>query len=190
MGLAHAQGFHEFALLLALGFNAMLRTSEMLSLTHQHLVPHRRGKGMSLIIPGSKTSQGNPQVLLVLDAELIGYATSLRRPGERSLLWPGGAHRFRQLFAALLRRLGFAEDDYTPYSLRRGGATWFFQSSLSLDATVARGRGSCSKTAKQYIDEGTFQLAQVSFTPVQRSRIRTWRLNFLRLRQGGRKRKA
>ena len=72
----------------------------MLSLTHQHLVPHRHGKGMSLIIPGSKTSQGNPQVLLVLDAELIGYATSLRRPGERSLLWPGGAHRFRQLFAA------------------------------------------------------------------------------------------
>ena len=190
MGLAHAQGFHEFALLLALGFNAMLRTSEMLSLTHQHLVPHRHGKGMSLIIPGSKTSQGNPQVLLVLDAELIGYATSLRRPGERSLLWPGGPHRFRQLFAALLRRLGFAEDDYTPYSLRRGGATWFFQSSLSLDATVARGRWSCSKTAKQYIDEGTFQLAHVSFTPVQRSRIRTWRLNFLRLRQGGRKRKA
>ena len=90
----------------------------------------------------------------------------------------------------LLRRLGFAEDDYTPYSLRRGGATWFFQSSLSLDATVARGRWSCNKTAKQYIDEGIFQLAQVSFTPVQRSRIRTWRLNFLRLRQGGRKRKA
>ena len=86
----------------------------MLSLTHQHLVPHRHGKGMSLIIPGSKTSQGNPQVLLVLDAELIGYTTSLRRPGEGSLLWPGGPHRFRQLFAALLRRLGFARNTTAP----------------------------------------------------------------------------
>ncbi|CAK9037583.1 unnamed protein product [Durusdinium trenchii] len=84
MGLAHAQGYSEFALLLALGFNAMLRTSEMLSLSHQHVVPHRHGKGMSLIIPGSKTSQGNPQVLLVLDADLIAYASSLCRPGERS----------------------------------------------------------------------------------------------------------
>ena len=115
MGLAHAQGYSEFALLLALGFNAMLRTSEMLSLSHQHVVPHRHGKGMSLIIPGSKTSQGNPQVLLVLDADLIAYASSLCRPGERSLLWSDGPHRFRQLFASLLRRLGFAEDDYTPY---------------------------------------------------------------------------
>ena len=38
--------------------------------------------------------------------------------------------------------------------LRRGGATWHFQSSLSLDATVARGRWSCSRTARAYIDEG------------------------------------
>ena len=168
----------------------MLRTSEMLSLTHQHVIPHQRGKGMSIIIPGSKTSQGNPQVIWVLGSALIAYATSLRRQGEESLLWPEGPHRFRQLFTTLLRQLGFAEDDYTPYSLRRGGATWFFQTSLSLDATIARGRWSCGKTAKQYIDEGTYQLAQVNFTPVQRSTIRSWRLNFLRLRQGGRKRKG
>ena len=150
-GLAHSQQQPEFALLIALGFNALLRTSEMLSLSHQHVVPHRGGKGMSLIIPGSKTSQGNPQVLLVLDDALIACATSVLRPQEKALLWPHGPHCFRKLFAKLLCRLGFAEDDYTPYSLRRGGATWHFQSTLSVDATVARGRWSCSKTAKQYV---------------------------------------
>ena len=77
MGLAHSQQQPEFALLIALGFNALLRTSEMLSLSHQHVVPHRGGKGVSLIIPGSKTSQGNPQVLLVHDDALIAYATSV-----------------------------------------------------------------------------------------------------------------
>ena len=84
MGLAHSRGLHSFALLVALGFNALLRTSEMLSLSHQHLVPHRRGQGMSVIIPGS--SQGNPQVLLVVDPTLIAYASSLRQPGDKSLL--------------------------------------------------------------------------------------------------------
>ena len=98
-----------------------------------------------------------------MDPTLIAYASSLRQPGDKSLLWPEGPHRFRQLFASFLRQLGFAEDDYTPYSLRRGGATWFFQTSLSLDATIARGRWSCGKTAKQYIDEGTYQLAQVNY---------------------------
>ena len=87
----------------------------------------------------------------------------------------------------MLTKLGFAPDDYSPYSLRRGGTTWFFQSSLSMDATVARGRWSCSKTAKQYTDEGTSQLAQVFFTPLQRSRIRLWWLEGMRLRQEGRK---
>ena len=144
---------------------------------------------MSLIIPGSKTSQGNPQVLLVLDDALIACATSVLRPQEKALLWPHGPHCFRKLFAKLLCRLGFAEDDYTPYSLRRGGATWHFQATLSMDATVARGRWSCNKTAKQYVDEGTFQLAQVNFTASQRAKVKAWRLEFLRLRQGCRKRR-
>lgn len=37
------------------------------------------------------------------------------------MLWPHGPHRFRQMFTSHLQRLGFAESNYTPYSLRRGG---------------------------------------------------------------------
>ena len=76
------------------------------------------------------------------------------------------------MFASLLP--GFAENDYTSYRLRRGGATWYFQPSLSLDATVTRGRWPCGKTAKQYIDEGTSQLAQVNFSSIQRARVKSW----------------
>ena len=104
MGLSHVQGYREFALLVAIGFNATLRTSEMLSLSHQHIVLHRQGRGMSIIIPGSKTSQGNPQVILVLDESLIAYAASLIQPQEKGLIWSEGPHQFRQLFAKLLRR--------------------------------------------------------------------------------------
>ena len=102
MGLSHVQGYREFALLVAIGFNATLRTSEMLSLSHQHIVLHRQGRGMSIIIPGSKTSQGNPQVILVLDESLIAYAASLIQPQEKGLIWSEGPRQFRQLFAKLL----------------------------------------------------------------------------------------
>ena len=57
---------------------------------------------MSIIIPGSKTSQGNPQVILVLDESLIAYAASLIQPQEKGLIWSEGPRQFRQLFAKLL----------------------------------------------------------------------------------------
>lgn len=55
MGVALHQGESGFALLLALGFSCLLRTSEMLSLTHKHVVFHRNLNGISVILPGSKT---------------------------------------------------------------------------------------------------------------------------------------
>ena len=78
-------------------------------------------------------------------------------------------------------KLGFTPDSYTPYCLRWGGATWHFQSSLSLDATVARGSWSCSRTARAYIDEGTAQLAHVSWTSKQRQLILKWSCHLLEM---------
>ena len=156
------------ALLLGVGFCCLLRTSEMLAITHHHLVFHPRHKGLSVILPGSKTSQGNLQVILVEDPGLIQLAATLTSPRSTSLLWPHGPHAFRSLFGQLLEDAGFAVGDYTPYALRRGGATWWFQQSLSVDSIVARGRWSCSKTAKLYVDEVTMQLANVSWSRLVR----------------------
>ena len=188
MGLAFHDGQPTFALLLALGFNCLLRTSEMLSLTHRHVVFHPRQTGLSVVIPGSKTSQGNPQVLLVTDPQLVRLAKTIVQPTSDALLWTAGAHQFRRTFDGFLVRLQFSSGTYTPYCLRRGGATWYFQSSLSLDATVTRGRWSCSKTARQYIDEGTAQLAHASWMPSQWRTVRAWSRFLLkvRLRQEGR----
>ena len=185
MGIAFSKGNSLFALLLAFGFNCLLRTNEMLSLTHKHVVFHGQGNAISLVLPGSKTSQGNPQVLLVSDLRLVSMARSLVRPGSGSLLWPHGPHQFRQFFASCLTTLHFQEGSYTPYCLRTGGATWYFQTTLSLDATVTRGRWSCAKTARQYIDEGTAQLAQVAWTRSQQAAVRQWSRFLLkkRLRQ-------
>jgi len=182
MGVSFHQGYDTLALLLALGFNCLLRTSEMLAITHKHVVFHPKDKGISLVLPGSKTSQGNPQVLLVTDSRLIRMARAVIIPSSSDLLWKQGPYQFRQRFSELLVHLRFDESSYTPYCLRRGGATWYFQTTLSLDATVTRGRWSCTRTARQYIDEGTAQLAQVSWSHQQKRSLRQWSRFLLKVR--------
>ena len=71
MGLAFYHGEPMFAILLALAFNCLLRTTEMLGLTHKHVVQHPKTNGLSIMHPGTKTSQGNPQVLLVSNRKLV-----------------------------------------------------------------------------------------------------------------------
>ena len=146
---------------------------------------HPKGNGLSIILPGSKTSQGNPQVLLVTDPQLVRLVRRWLHPRSEEMLWPKGPHLFRQAFSMFLEYLGFAASDYTPYCLRRGGATWHFQATLSLDCTVTRGRWSCTKTARAYIDEGTAQLAHVSWSRAQRKKVDKWSryLSKVRLRQ-------
>lgn len=95
MGFAFRRREPALALLLALGFSCLLRTAEMLALTHHHVVFHPGQRGLSVILPGSKTSQGNPQVLLIDDTDLVALARTIVKPRCASLLWPHGPHRFR-----------------------------------------------------------------------------------------------
>lgn len=187
IGVALSQDQLHMALLLALGFNCMLRTSEMLQLTARHLLLHPGQESFSVVLPQAKTSVGNPQVLQVTDPALVALAfpmlSAIPSRKRSRLLWGQGAHAFRMAFQGLLKKLGFERDSYLPYSLRRGGATWYYQATLSLDATVTRGRWACVKTARQYIDEGTMQLAHVTWSPDQCRKVATWRQKGMRLRQ-------
>ena len=90
MGFAFQRGEPALALLLALGFVCLLRTAEMLALTHHHVVFHPGRRSLSVIFPGSKTSHGNPQVWVVDDGDLVALALTIVRPRSKSLLWPQG----------------------------------------------------------------------------------------------------
>ena len=80
-----------------------------------------------------------------------------------------GSHAlFRNWFNRSLKRLSVEYLEFTLYSLRRGGATFFFQSTGSLDLAVVRGRWENSKTARIYITEGLALLAGLSLTPSTR----------------------
>ena len=173
------------ALLLTLGFLCLLRTSEMMLLTHAHILLHPSGAALSVVIPTSKTSQGNPQVLQVEDAHTVALAKATlltSRRGKARPLWSRGPHQFRRVFQELLSTLGFTSGEYLPYSLRRGGATWHYMVTLSHDATMVRGRWSCLRTCRQYVDEGTSQLAHLCWSARQVALVRSWRHKGAKLR--------
>ena len=164
------------ALLVVLGFVGMLRTSEMMTLTYQHLVVHPNHQHISLVIPESKTSNGNPQVILLTDQHLVKMVMALRPRRHLSKpIWTKSPQAFRSSFDQLIVLLGFHSKSYVPYALRRGGATFHFQQHQSLDLTVQQGRWACAKTARLYVDSGTCQLAHVSWTKVQSRRVLQYR---------------
>ena len=101
--VAWSQGAPQVALMLFVGFNCFLRTSEFLSLQYCHLLPHKSKHEVAVVIPFSKTSNGNAQVLIVKDANIWALAThlvSVKPPN--SLLWAGTPHEFRKLWGTIL----------------------------------------------------------------------------------------
>ena len=104
---------------------------------------------------------------------------SLLHPTD--FLWVGSPSSFRSFWRKMLSLLEFSPDDYSPYGIRRGGATWFFLETGSMDATLARGRWTTAKTARQYIDDGTLALAKLVWTKVQRKAVRQWSTKATRL---------
>lgn len=169
------QGSPSTALLLYVGFNCFLRTAEMLALQFCHLPPRHTKAEVAVVIPFSKTSNGNAQVLLVKDVNIWRLTTFLKRShSSTALLWAGTAAMFRNVWRQVLLCLDFRPDDYSPYGIRRGGATWYFLETASLDATLARGRWAVSKTARSYIDDGALTLSKQQWSARQRRNVKIW----------------
>eukprot|EP00435_Cladocopium_sp_Y103_P065153 s738_g27.t1 len=165
------QGYPGVSLMLLLGFVCFLRTSEMLSLQCLHIIPHRDGHHLTLIVPFAKTSSGNPQVLSCSDPRVWSLAKQvIEANSPTTFLWPSTPGAFRRFWVAILALFNFEPTDYSPYGIRRGGATWFFLETASMDATLQRGRWSCGRTARQYIDQGTLAMARFLWTGPQRRR--------------------
>ena len=69
---------------------------------------------------------------------------------------------WRGLFSECLVALGLEHFQFRPYSLRRGGATWWFTKHQNLDRILVQGRWLAHRTARIYINEGLAMLAQTT----------------------------
>lgn len=152
--LAHNQII--FAALLCLGFFGLLRTGEILQVTAADILT---GKEQAIIsLPHTKTGQREKvQEMVVVEdfitIQILATVKELQQRAslEKTPLWPHSAEAFRNQFKRYCKRFGLLPHKFRPYSLRRGGATWVFQCSGSMETALVKGRWGSSRVARIYI---------------------------------------
>jgi len=100
-------------------------------------------------------------LLLVLLRLVVEEA---RRCGS---LLPCGPAEFQKLFAGLLKNLGLGLIGFTPYSLRRGGATSIMARCGDLNVLTGIGRWGNVATARLYVDGAAQQRTEIRFNAAQ-----------------------
>jgi hypothetical protein len=149
----------DLAILVLLAHHCVLRTCELLSLRETDASV--MAKGVLLILRDTKVGQriGIHQEVAVKDPWLVPrlrWLLSQRTKG--ALLMPCTPHNFRKKWAQARVRAGLPAA-FSPYSLRRGGATSLFQLSGSFAKVAERGRWSTEKTVRSYVNKALSDLA-------------------------------
>ena len=160
-GYSILQGDHLFALSVLLGFYGMLRTGEIIGLARRQ-VEAGNGTGpavLSLGLTKSGRRHGAAESITISVHEVVRRLQQWK--ASRVTFLVPSAHQWRAKFTDYLNALGLAEFEFRPYSLRRGGATFWFTKHGSLDRLLLQGRWSAVKTAKIYINSGLATLAEM-----------------------------
>lgn len=162
--------------MLVLGFHALLRTGEILSVRAADVLI---GSDAAIVrLRSTKTSRrfsANDAISITdgIVLELLRHLCLIRREQrcEQLPLWNGTAQAFRVRFARLCEHYGLQSHNFRPYSLRRGGATALFQNSGSMEATLTRGRWESSRVAKVYINDAMSYLPSLQPTQVTKDKL-------------------
>lgn len=152
-----------FALSLLLGFYGLLRTGELLGLRNRDIA--QTGPCAVAVISLGLTKGG--QRVGAAESVTVTEEDTLRRlwqwkqthsPGDTLCPSPSV---WRKLFSSTAESLSLEDYEYRPYSLRRGGSTFYFQKHGQLDRLLIQGRWQSSRTARLYLNDGLAILAEI-----------------------------
>eukprot|EP00435_Cladocopium_sp_Y103_P065369 s173_g27.t1 len=159
----------QMALSLLLGFYSMLRTGELLGVRARDVtvdVSHGNAVVSLGFTKGGKRT-GAAESVTVTVSEVIRRLSQWKKhvsPGSNLTPPP---HTWRKNFAAALSALHLEKWEFRPYSLRRGGATFWFAQHGSLDRILLQGRWMAAKTARTYLNEGLAVLTEIDIPPAK-----------------------
>lgn len=176
VGLCLDQKWYHLALLLLTGFIFFLRLGEILALETADFAVDLSEGTVLIRIAASKTSPLAQQSLVHHDATLASLTSSLLQllpPAGR--VWPFTATYFRTCFKALTSFFDLGPFNFVPYSIRRGGATYFYIRLGSLDQVVTRGRWKDIATARIYLDDARATLVRMSLPTSTRALLTRFR---------------
>lgn len=146
VALAIADANWSFAFVTLLAFRRFLRTMEFLCLKFEDIqvLP---GHSLVITLENTKSSSTYDESLTVQDVHLTDLLEKAAKGCKKDdLIFPADASSyFNQLkdYLAVLE----VKEKYTPYSLRRGGATRHYLRTRSLDDTMLIGRWKHQKTS-------------------------------------------
>ena len=163
----HKKRDQSMGLACIIGFNALLRTGELLALKTSDC--HFTESGAILHLQNTKGGQRKllTEESVIVDDPLTLWALSQlaanKSPGD--FLVGISPSVFRTRWNHMKQHLGLSSFKFLPYSLRRGGATWFFKHTGSFSRTMLRGRWQHLKTCKLYLNEAQIALTSLSLPP-------------------------
>ena len=171
-GWACFHGHYSFGVSLLVGFYGMLRTGEITNIRKSDFAEDVNQRKILLSLGLTKAGKrvgAAESVVLGFDVVVTVLKHWLTLAKGRGLMTPAPA-KWRTLFNQCIEGLRITSYGFRPYSLRRGGATYWFSRHHSLDRLLVDGRWQAAKTARLYINEGLSVLAQINL-PRKDSRL-------------------
>ena len=115
----------------------------------------------------SAKRQGAAESVTITVQEVVRRLRQWKQSSDLILVGP--AQTWRTKFSEYLTALSLDSFQFRPYSLRRGGATFWFGKHGSFDRLLVQGRWQAPKTARIYINSGLATLAEMN-VPVKKLR--------------------
>ena len=162
VGYCIFHGNTVFGLSLLVAFYGMMRTGEVIGL-RRNQVEVQRAQGPAVISLGLTKSgkrQGASESITISVFEVTRRLLQWKNSSV-AVLTPS-ASAWRSEFSRVLSALGLESFQFRPYSLRRGGATFWFMKHGNLDRLLVQGRWQAPRTARIYINEGLAVLAEMN----------------------------
>ena len=158
--------FHQhyaFAVSLLVGFYGMLRTGELLGLRRKDFIAESGSRKVLVSLGLTKAGKrvgAAESIILGHDVVVPPVLRWMKIASSSQTLTPSPA-KWRSLFNSALEGLKIESVGFRPYSLRRGGATWWYSKHHSLDKLLTDGRWQAAKTARIYLNDGLSMLTSI-----------------------------
>ena len=101
--------------------------------------------------PKNRRQFGEEQFVSLQNPNTIAWIQSLQLVDSPDPIWTAGTPQFAKLFKQLTIELGIQDCQFTPGSLRPGGATMLYGRGLSISQLRFAGRWTAGKSLEHYI---------------------------------------
>ena len=161
IGWSFFKEYYTFGISLAIGFYTMLRTGELLGLRSHHMMTASKQRQVliSLGLTKGGKRQGAAESVILGFEPVVGLVKRWKQVASTTTPLAKSPAQWRNLFNECLKSLGIQKYGFRPYSLRRGGATFWFSKHQSFDRILVQGRWHTQKSARIYLNEGLAVLA-------------------------------